>query len=40
MTKSPSEPTNLVLEQLRAMRAEANSRFDAIHAEIAEITAL
>jgi len=37
MTKSPSEPTNLVLEQLRVMRAETNARFDAIHAEIAEI---
>ena len=28
MTNSPSEPTNLVLEQLRLMRAESNARFD------------
>ena len=30
MPKSPVEPTNLVLEQLRVMRAEATQRFDAM----------
>jgi hypothetical protein len=28
MSKTPAEPTNLVLEQLRLMRAETNARFD------------
>jgi uncharacterized protein YdcH (DUF465 family) len=39
MTKTPAEPTNLVLEQLRlmraetaAMRAETNARFDHVEA--------
>ena len=39
MTKTPVEPTNLVLEQLRlmrgetaAMRAETNARFDHVEA--------
>jgi len=32
MAKS-SEPTNLVLEQLRLMRAETNARFDKLTAE-------
>jgi archaellum component FlaC len=31
MSNSPSEPTNLVLEQLRLMRAETNARFDKIN---------
>jgi septal ring factor EnvC (AmiA/AmiB activator) len=37
MPKSPGEPTNLVLEQLRLMRAETNARFDKLEAEIAEV---
>jgi hypothetical protein len=32
--KAPAEPTNLVLEQLRAMRAEARAHFDAIEARL------
>jgi archaellum component FlaC len=32
MTNTPAEPTNLVLEQLRLMRAETNSRFDRVEA--------
>jgi uncharacterized protein YdcH (DUF465 family) len=32
MTKTPAEPTNLVLEQLRVMRAETNARFDQVEA--------
>ena len=39
MTETPAEPTNLVLEQLRvmraetaAMRAETNARFDHVEA--------
>ena len=32
MSTSPSEPTNLVLEQLRLMRAETKARFDAMEA--------
>jgi hypothetical protein len=46
MTKTPVEPTNLVLEQLRlmrgetaAMRAETNARFDQVGAEIKELGA-
>jgi hypothetical protein len=34
MATTPQEPTNLVLEQLRLMRAESNARFDRIDAEI------
>ena len=30
MPNPPREPTNLVLEQLRLMRAETNARFDKI----------
>jgi hypothetical protein len=30
MPETPSEPTNLVLEQLRVMRAETNARFDDV----------
>jgi hypothetical protein len=30
MPKPPTEPTNLILEQLRAMRAENATRFDAM----------
>jgi hypothetical protein len=37
MPEIPSEPTNLVLEQLRVMRAETNTRFDRIEADIADI---
>ena len=37
MPKSPIEPTNLVLEQLRVMRAESAARFDKIDAEIADL---
>jgi hypothetical protein len=32
MANSPAEPTNLVLEQLRLMRAETNARFDRVEA--------
>ena len=32
MSTSPSEPTNLVLEQLRLMRAETKARFDSMEA--------
>ena len=46
MPKNPSEPTNLVLEQLRliraeanAMRAETNARFDRIEADISKVKA-
>jgi hypothetical protein len=37
MSKTPAEPTNLVLEQLRLMRAETNVRFDQMGAEIKEL---
>ena len=30
MAKTPSKPTDLVLEQLRIMRAETNARFDDV----------
>ena len=30
MAKTPSKPTDLVLEQLRVMRAETNARFDYV----------
>jgi uncharacterized protein (UPF0335 family) len=39
MPKAPSEPTNLVLEQLRLMRAETNARFDRIEADISKVQA-
>jgi uncharacterized coiled-coil protein SlyX len=32
MATTPSEPTNLVLEQLRLMRAETTARFDRMEA--------
>ena len=32
MPNPPMEPTNLVLEQLRLMRAETNERFDKVDA--------
>jgi hypothetical protein len=32
MTTTPSEPTNLVLEHLRLMRAETSARFDRMEA--------
>jgi archaellum component FlaC len=32
MSTTPSEPTNLVLELLRSMRADMNARFDAVDA--------
>jgi hypothetical protein len=32
VTNTPTEPTNLVLEQLRVMRAETNARFDRVEA--------
>ena len=34
MSKTPVEPTNLVLEQLRVMRAETNARFDEMGAKL------
>ena len=37
MANTPVEPTNLVLEQLRVMRAETNARFDSVDAKIARI---
>ena len=44
MSTNPNEPTNLVLEQLRLMRAEmtsmrgeTNARFDRVEAEIAGV---
>jgi hypothetical protein len=41
MPTSPTEPTNLVLEQLRLMRAETSAGFDQVRAEIrAEIKEL
>ena len=40
MPKSPPpEPTNLVLEQLRVMRAETNAHFDKIEARFEKIQA-
>ncbi len=36
MADIPSEPTNLVLEQLRIMHAEMNARFDKIETDIAD----
>ncbi len=39
MSNSPSEPTNLVLEQLRLMRAETNARFDKVDAHFESIEA-
>jgi hypothetical protein len=44
MAENPSEPTNLVLEHLRvmlaeanAMRAEINARFDKIEADVSDV---
>jgi uncharacterized coiled-coil DUF342 family protein len=37
MPKSPTEPTNLVLEQLRLMRAETSAGFTQVRAEIKEL---
>jgi uncharacterized protein YdcH (DUF465 family) len=39
MTKSPAEPTNLVLEQLRLMRADMNARFDRVDARFQQVDA-
>jgi hypothetical protein len=39
MANSPAEPTNLVLEQLRLMRAETNAGFVRVSAEIKELGA-
>jgi len=39
MPKSPAEPTNLVLEQLRVMRAETAARFDKLDADFADLKA-
>ena len=39
MPKSPSEPTNMVLEQLRLMRAETNARFEEINVRFNKIDA-
>jgi hypothetical protein len=37
MPKTPPEPTNIVLEQLRLMRADMNARFDKVDEEISAI---
>ncbi len=37
MPKTPLEPTNLVLEQLRVMRAETSARFDKLDFEFADL---
>ena len=37
MAEIPSEPTNLVLEQLRVMRAETKARFDDMGARFDKI---
>jgi hypothetical protein len=39
MPDEPQEPTNLVLEQLRLMRAESNARFENIDARFDKIDA-
>lgn len=39
MPKAPAEPTNLVLEQLRAMRAEANAMRAEMNAMRSEMNA-
>jgi hypothetical protein len=39
MTNAPAEPTNLVLEQLRLMRAETNTRFDQMGAKLETLDA-
>ena len=39
MTNSPAEPTNLVLEQLRVMRAETNARFDQMDSKLEALDA-
>ena len=37
MPKTPPEPTNIVLEQLRLLRADMNARFDKVDEEISAI---
>ena len=37
MANTPAEPTNLILEQLRVLRAAIDARFDAVDARIARI---
>ena len=37
MANPPAEPTNLILEQLRVLRAAIDARFDAVDARIARI---
>jgi len=37
MPKTPPEPVNIVLEQLRLMRADMNARFDKVDEEISAI---
>jgi hypothetical protein len=39
MTNTAAEPSNLVLEQLRVMRAETNARFDQIGAKLEALDA-
>jgi len=39
MSKTPAEPTNLVLEQLRVMRAETNARFDQMDVKLEALDA-
>ena len=39
MSTPPKEPTNLVLEQLRQMRAESNARFENIDARFDKLSA-
>jgi hypothetical protein len=37
LPKQPSEPTNLVLEQLRLMRSDMNARFDAVDSRLTKV---
>ena len=37
MAQTPPEPTNLVLEQFRVMRAHIDARFDRIEADVSDI---
>ncbi len=39
MPKTPAEPTNIVLEQLRLMRSETAARFDRLDADFADLKA-
>ena len=39
MAQTPSEPTNLVLEQLRVMRAETSAHYKQIEADISGMKA-